>query len=61
MRQLNRDTDHSEMTHKDHKLKQDKEAAGDEAAMNRHNQEVALATALKEKKLKEKADLKAAL
>ena len=58
---LTRDTDSSEITHKDNKLRQDLEVAFDEGAMARHNIEVSLATALKENKLKEKADLKAAL
>ena len=61
MRQLNRETGNSEDTHKRHKLTQDKGRADDEGAMARHDQEVSLATTLKEKKLKEKADLKAAL
>ena len=61
MRQLNRETGNSENTHKDHKLKQDKDRAADDGATARHDQEVTLATTLKEKKSKEKADLKAAL
>ena len=51
----------AETTHFEHRTHQDIESANDEEAKNRHDLEVSLVTALKEKKQKEKSDLEADL
>lgn len=54
LRSLNNHCDQSELTHLEHKLHQDREKAFDEEALNRHELEVKLVTALKTQKEGEK-------
>ena len=61
MRDLNNTLDRTEQTHYDHKIFNDKEKAFTNEGQQRHDQEVELYTALKARKEKELADLKAAL
>ncbi len=60
-RTINDQKHQTETIHYEHKVYQDKEAAFDKEAMTRHNEEIALVTALKEKKQKAKEDLEAEL
>ncbi len=57
MRSLTNNCNSSESTHLSHKLHQDKEKAFDEEHKNRHDLEVKLVGALKEKKTAEKVAL----
>ena len=57
MRDLTRNMNNAEDTHKQHKIHQVSEKKGDEEHKSRHDQEVQLMTDLKNRKIKEKEDL----
>ena len=61
LRQLNNEADGQERTHFEHKMHIDKEKASDEEALKRHESQIALEGALKERKETELEGLKQGL